>query len=307
MRRDLIITLPFVALLVFSCYCKTENIIQQQGRIGKKNVSESIWDEVYSNPENVRRILAADKSDVGRLDYALFIYAFSRPSSKRNKRIKEITDALVCKALAAASNYDKRLFSGKISFDGSYKSLVNILRILSCCGITNTHLMCYVIPSPVLQSKPELLEATKKYLGINELDNSLPSWGLMYGRGAVMDFPKEEVDNYIKTIKKYLKGKDKFHIISDNLHYIYGKIVFDYGCFMFLKGEYFDDFERHFLNISECKAAFENAKVALLKYGRRYKFACGKDRRGAVMDACATNALVCLWSDLRAEKNARIN
>jgi hypothetical protein len=256
----------------------------------------SIWNTCYANPSHAKNVLSQDTSDVGQLDYALFLFAFiPSPNKERNAKVKEITDALVAKAKQFTKDQPEMqvLFKGKTSFDGSNKSLVSVLRILSCSGLTNTHASFYAIPCPILKGRPELLEAIAPYFGSN-LDERLPRCGLWYGRGSDFFYrwiarflPLEDLDNYCKVLKssitKYLgqKSFDERHIRS-----IYEQILFDKGRFRLNRQRIRGLEDERIANAPEFKAAFEKTKAALLERFANDKFDSCLD-----METTAVNVL----------------
>jgi hypothetical protein len=275
----------------------------------------SIWDTCYANPTRARKVLSEDHSDVGQLDYALFLYAFiPSPNEKRNAQVKEITDKLVAKArkLTEGKPEMQVLFKGKTSFDGSYKSLVAVLRILSCSGLINTHASFYTIPCPVAQGRPELLEATLPCFG-NSLDERLPRCGLWYGRGSDFCYRYfqaiKDIDNYCRVLKdlaaKHL-GRTNFD--EARIRYVYARMLFKrHDLFSYWGAEFeatykqvnaqqqynnceyaqllqkiheisYSKINERITNCPEFKAAFEQAKAAMLERFKRDKFDQNKDR-----------------------------
>jgi hypothetical protein len=250
----------------------------------------SIWDMCYSKTQYVRKVLSEDKSNVGRLDYALFLYAFiNSPNSERNAMVKQITDELVAKARAAVTDKDaQRLFTGKTSFDGTYKSLVSVLRILSCSGIVNTHSSFYAIPAPVLQGRPELLEATRPYFH-DDLDVRLPRCGFWYGRGHISFFPKDEVESYCRALRelseKAPNDRARIRELCERLALSPWDFTLERGK---LRCQYAERCYNCMMKCRECEIAFEKANAALGCYFSRFKFdGCNKEN-------AAKNALLCL-------------
>jgi hypothetical protein len=226
-------------VLLTSCSIQKNTSVQKSEQIVPASAStalipdSSVWDTCYANPTQARKILSEDHSDVGQLDYSLFLYAFIQsPNEARNAQVKEITDRLVAKARKLTEDKPEMqvLFKGKISFDGSYRSLVSVLRILSCSGLVNTHSSFYAIPCPVVQGRPELLEATLPYFG-NSLDERLPRCGLWYGRGSGYchrRFPSiKAIDNYCKVLQDLsIKHLGRTNFDEARIRRVYERMLF---------------------------------------------------------------------------------
>jgi hypothetical protein len=235
----------------------------------KTNIDSEFWNNCETQLEKSKQVLAADSSDVGQMDYALFLYAFESKTSQRDAKIKAITDKLVAKARVKDPDSLGLLSNERVSFDGSSESMVNILRIVSTCGVANTHSAFYAIPCPIVKKRPALLLATEPYFGGNR-DNFLPRCGLEYGRGTVSTFPKAVVNHYRKVVaQKTQKAFDSLgsvrHTIWGHLNSIYGRVIFNPSSFMSGKPK-MDGYIRKVMEHPECKQAFVKAESELAKY-----------------------------------------
>jgi hypothetical protein len=278
----------------------------------------TIWDTCYANPTLAKSVLFEDHSDVGQLDYALFLYAFIQsPNEARNAQVKEITDKLIDKArkLTDGNQEMQVLFNkGKTSFDGSYKSLVNVMRILSCSGLVNTHASFYAIPCPVVQGRPELLEATMPCFG-NSLDERLPRCGLWYGRGSYFCYrraarflPLNDIDNYSLVLRNLASKLGRTSFDETRIKRVYERMIFKRHELFSSRGAEFmaaykkacaeqsyngwtyaqlllkvheisySQLDERIANCPEFKAAFEQAKAKMLEIFKRDKFDHSEDR-----------------------------
>ncbi|MDR1208523.1 MAG: hypothetical protein LBJ89_04185 [Holosporales bacterium] len=263
----------------------------------KTKIDPEFWDHCETKLEKSKQILAADLSDVGQMDYALFLYAFESKDPQRDAKIKAITDKLVAKARVKDSDSLVLLPNDRVSFDGSSESIVNILRIVSACGVVNTHSAFYAIPCAIVKKRPDLLLATEPCFGGNR-DNFLPRCGLEYGRGTVSTFPKAVVDHYRKVlIQKTQKAFDLLgsirHTIWGNLNSIYGLVIFNPSSFM-SENPKMDGYIRNIIEHPECRNAFVKAKSELVRY---YKNDFGFDAKTS--ELIARYALVSLVPDPR--------
>lgn len=122
----------------------------------------------------------------GELDYALFLHVFETRTPTRDAAIRTLQADLQKKAMASP---------GKVNdfpptpYDGSDDSLLNIIRLASETGITNSS--DYDIPCPFLTAHPALIAATQAYYGSNR-DNFMPRSGCAQPTG----FPADAVSAF---------------------------------------------------------------------------------------------------------------
>jgi hypothetical protein len=270
-----------------------------------KQLSANFWDNCEIDLRKSEQILAADKSDAGQMDYALFLYVFEDANKQRNLKIKEITDELIAKAKTKDPAGIKLLNGGKTSFDGSDDSMIKILMIVSGSQVANTHSAFYAIPCIVVKKRPRLLEATESYFGSNR-DNFLPRCGLDYGRGTVPTFPKTAVDGYreaLAQLSQPQEGSIRF-AIWHHLNSIYAKIIFNPIDLIRIQPT-IDEYTQKILDTPKCKMAFIKAESELVKY---FKNNFGFDE--AKSKSMARHVLLLLvpsqWSisENRGEENA---
>jgi hypothetical protein len=232
-------------------------------------INSEFWDRCQTQLEKSEQILAIDTSDVGQVDYALFLYVFENKAHSNDAKIKAITDKLIAKAKIKDPDGFGLLSSERPSFDGSTESMINILRIVSSCGIVNTHPAFYAIPCIIVKKRLELLQATEPYFGGNR-DNLLPRCGLEYGRGTVPTFPKAVVNHYreilAKATRKAFESLGSIsHTIWGQLNFIYGQIIFNPSSFI-SENPKIDGYIRKIIETPECQQAFVKAESDLARY-----------------------------------------
>lgn len=149
-----------------------------------------------ANPDLARPALeeAAGIDALGTLDYALFLYAFDPDGASRDARIGALLNRLV--GLAKPEDEPPPPVAGTGSVDP--ERLVDIIRFASESSIANSDSAFYAIPCAILLARPELLAAIEPYYGSNR-DNFLPRSGCAWGRGAIDDFPEQEVRAYLEA------------------------------------------------------------------------------------------------------------
>jgi hypothetical protein len=255
----------------------------------KQVVDSSFWDSGEIDLRKSKKTLAADQSDVGQMDYALFLYVFENKNPQRDAEIKAITDKLIAKVkknyLENLGAFSELLFSKWDSFDGSDESIINIMRIVSVCGMVNTQSAFYAIPCAIIKKRPVLLKATEPYFG-SSYDNFVPRCGLEYKRGTVPTFPKEAVDHYRKILSK--ETHEAFESVGSIKFAIWGFLDNIYAQMIFnprnLISEY-PETDAHVWKIleqRECKRAFVQAEEKLAKY---YENDFGFDTRTSKLTA----------------------
>ncbi|MBD8872825.1 ankyrin repeat domain-containing protein [Rhodanobacter sp. DHB23] len=126
----------------------------------------------------------------GELDYALFLHSFEPPTPARDAAIRALQADLYQKAMAAPGKVDD---FPPTPYDGSDDSLLNIIRLASETGITNSS--DYDIPCPFLSAHPALIAATQAYYGSNR-DNFMPRSGCSDRDYERMGFPAEAVATF---------------------------------------------------------------------------------------------------------------
>lgn len=152
------------------------------------------------NLENGEKILRNDKSDEGKLDYAIFLFVFHKG---KHEEIARLLKPLVEK-VEKKDQFDYGNFKGgDLKYDGSIKSIINSIIIAGLCIEPY-----YVITSPFIRKEPSLIRATEPYFGSNR-DNFLPHCGgKKWDKGFVKNFPYSEVEAFLKPYK-ILCQKDK--------------------------------------------------------------------------------------------------
>lgn len=141
-----------------------------------------------SDPKAADPVLerAAEKDSVGKLDYALFLYAFHSPGTARDARIAELT---------------ARIFADEgrtpPPWDGGEEPLIDIIERASSLGLAVTHPMFYAIPCDVLRARPGLNQALEPRYGGNR-DNFIPRSGCLWGRGRIDGFPEVAFKDFLE-------------------------------------------------------------------------------------------------------------
>jgi len=148
--------------------------------------------EMDTHPQQAAPILehASHVDAQGELDYVLFLHTFEPQTPTRDATIRALQSDLYTKAMASP---------GKVGdfpltpYDGSDDSLLNIIRLASEAGITNS--ADYDIPCPFLTAHPALIAATQPYYGSNR-DNFMPRSNCGDGDYARMGFPAKAVATF---------------------------------------------------------------------------------------------------------------
>jgi len=120
----------------------------------------------------------------GELDYALFLHTFEPQTPTRDATIRALQSDLYAKAMASPGKVDDFPLT---PYDGTDDSLLDIIRLASEAGITNSS--DYDIPCAFLTARPALVASTQPYYGGNR-DNFMPRAGCAV---AHVGFPAKAV------------------------------------------------------------------------------------------------------------------
>jgi len=158
---------------------------------------EAALGEMDTHPQQAAPILEhySHVDALGELDYALFLHSFEPQTPARDTTIRALQGDLYGKAMASPGKVDDFPLT---PYDGSDDSLLNIIRLASETGITNSP--DYDIPCPFLTARPALIAATQSYYGSNR-DNFMPRSGCTQPRG----FPADAV-NAFETASTHADG-----------------------------------------------------------------------------------------------------
>lgn len=126
----------------------------------------------------------------GELDYVLFLHTFEPQTSTRDATIRALQSDLYKKAMASAGKVDDFPLT---PYDGTDDSLLNIIRLASETGITNSS--DYDIPCAFLIARPALIASTQPYYGSNR-DNFMPRSGCAESDFVRMGFPARAVATF---------------------------------------------------------------------------------------------------------------
>jgi hypothetical protein len=146
------------------------------------------------NPRAAARALQHPATDLERLDAALFLHAFRKPSPARDREIRALLARLKAD-IGKQKSWAMDQLGPIPRYDGTDKSLIPIIQAASLSGVANSESAFYAIPCGVLERRPGLLDATEPQFGSN-LDNFVPRDGCDWDRGAVKGFPKGTVEAY---------------------------------------------------------------------------------------------------------------
>lgn len=145
--------------------------------------------EMRTHPRQAARILK-HRSNVdaqGKLDYVLFLHTFEPETPTRDATIRAMQSDLYKKAMARP---DKIFDFPLTPYDGSDDSLLNIIRLASEAGLTNSG--NYSVPCPILTAHPRLIAATQATYGSTR-DNFMPRSDCSDRDYARMGFPAKAV------------------------------------------------------------------------------------------------------------------
>lgn len=146
-------------------------------------------DEMDTQPQQAAPILEhySHVDAQGELDYALFLHSFEPRTPARDAIIRALQSDLYQKATSSPGKVNDFPL---MPYDGSDDSLLNIIRLASETGITNSSY--YDIPCPLLIAHPALIAATDEYYGSNR-DNFMPRSGCAESDFERMGFPAKAV------------------------------------------------------------------------------------------------------------------
>ena len=169
------------------------------GSAGKEWDRETAVALMASDPGRAEPVLRQAATPAGKLDYALFLFAFRSASAERDERIRMLLTEV--DPPEADANQVRTSTERPGAFDGSLGNLVGHLRWDSLKGKAQTESAFYAIPCAVLVRVPALLEATKPQFYSN-MDNFLPRSGCQWGRGSVRGFPEAETQAFMDAAEK---------------------------------------------------------------------------------------------------------
>jgi hypothetical protein len=263
--------------------------------------SNGFWDNCQRNFANRKRQLAKGKSDYDKMDYVMLLFAFEKPSPKRDAEIKAITDEFLKKAKAKDSCGFEMMNGEKVSFDGSDESMVSILRIFSCLLFAESpYYDGYSIPCVVVKKKLALINSIDSYFG-SRRDESLPHCSPGW-RGNIKNFSDSEIRHYKGTLwgptvkERDALGSIKYGIDA-NIRHMQAKAIFLPQEFLQLHIEP-DEYIQNVLNQPECREAFDKAKASLIKYYRK-QFSFSRKQS----ETAANNALLSMIPDYRISES----
>lgn len=149
------------------------------------NSREAAIGEIDTHPQQAAPILEhySHVDARGELDYVLFLHSFEPRTPARDTTIRNLQSDLYKKAMASP---DKVNDFPLTPYDGSDDSLLNIVRLVSETGMTDS--ADYDIPCPFLIARPALVAATQAYYYSNR-DNFMPRSGCAESDFTRMGFP----------------------------------------------------------------------------------------------------------------------
>lgn len=139
------------------------------------------------DPEAAAHSLSSPESTADRLDYALFLHAFSPEDSLRLAGVQAQLDVINTAAMARATASQTQAAGPLATYDGSDLSLGPSLRLAVASGAASG----YAVPCAVLQARPGLLPALEPVAGMDT-----PRSGCAHGRGMVRGFPDAVVADF---------------------------------------------------------------------------------------------------------------
>lgn len=153
---------------------------------------DAAFAEMDMHPQQAALILEHDShvDAQGELDYVLFLHIFEPQTPTRDATIRALQSDLYKKAMASPGKVDDFPLT---PYDGSDDSLLNIIRLVSEAGITNSS--DYDIPCAFLTARPVLIASTQPYYGSNR-DNFMPRSGCSQSDYARMGFPAKAVATF---------------------------------------------------------------------------------------------------------------
>lgn len=161
--------------------------------------------QMAGHPDAAEAVLkAASQRDLGgRLDYALFLYAFRSRDTRRANDVAGAFGSLMEQLAKIRQPVVGDVCTG-VKYDRSDTSVVAILRCFATANYSTRVLSAtgrylysapYSIPCPVLAARPALLEATEPYFG-SSADLYVPTSGCAEERDGPRDFPQAQIDHF---------------------------------------------------------------------------------------------------------------
>lgn len=151
---------------------------------------------ILSNPEMAFPIIAKRRDGLGILDQILIRYAIEMVSPERDNLIRDMQAALHAEILEKADPQLIEQIGPLRIYDGTLESLIPSVVMASASGVSVSHPSFYAIPCAVLRLEPGMLNALNPIFG-GKQDQTLPRAGCIWGRGAIEDYPLDEVSAFI--------------------------------------------------------------------------------------------------------------
>lgn len=166
---------------------------------------EKATQQMAGRPDAAEAVLeATSQRDLGgRLDYALFLYAFRSGNARRANDVAGAFSSLMEQLAKIRQPAIGDACTG-VKYDGSDASVVAILRCFATANYSTPVLSAtggylysapYSIPCPILVARPALLEATEPYFG-SSADLYVPTSGCAEERDRPPDFPQAQIDRF---------------------------------------------------------------------------------------------------------------
>jgi len=215
--------------------------------------SDAFWNDLPNDLKKAEKILKAEKSEEGVLDYALFLFVFKFEESQ--EEIQKLLSPLIDK-VKTNDPFAFEVLVGK-DFKISWPD-ESIIKAIGVAGLAITpH---YVIPCCFVKAKPMLIDTTEPQFG-GHGDNFLPRCGgHKWGKGFIESFPSAEIDNLLNRATKAYDPKGGSIQFSE---YASRSVVLSY--LMFTPNKFLNKKTKISESISKT-AEFTKALNALKKY-----------------------------------------
>ncbi|RCK39075.1 hypothetical protein TH19_04620 [Thalassospira profundimaris] len=151
---------------------------------------------ILSSPQAAFSRIATRTDGLGVLDQILIRFAIETVSPERDALILDMQTALNA-VISEKVDPDLSKRVGPLrAYDGTLESLIPTVVMASASGVSVSHPSFYAIPCAVLRVEPGMLKALAPVYG-DQRDGTLPRAGCIWGRGAIKNYPLDEVSAFI--------------------------------------------------------------------------------------------------------------